>query len=383
MSLTKAYSRTTWENYPSDKTPLNETNLNHLEIGVDEIDNRVISLDTKKFDKTEAAGLIKSFELDKTTGIITITKYNGSVQTIDTLLEKIAVNFDFDSATQKLIITLDDGTTKEIDLSAFITQYEFLDSDTIAFTVDSAGKVKAIVKEGSIKEKHLQPNYLADIKTEVAKAEASKTAAAQSEANAKVSETNAKTSETNAKTSETNAATSASTATEKATAAGNSATSAANSAKTATEKATAAQASAEAAKTSETNAKISETNSKTSETNAKDSETIATEKATSATESATKSESYAVGGTNTRDGENTDNSKYYSEKAEASSNTAKEYLSKVEQAGADAVDVINNAVDVNTPAFSIDLSTGHLMYESTRFVFNVNNLGHLEWGLTV
>ena len=116
MSLTKAYNRTTWKNYPSDKTPLNETNLNHLEIGVDEIDNRVISLDTKKFDKTEAAGLIKSFELDKTTGIITITKYNGSVQTIDTLLEKIAVNFDFDSTTQKLIITLDDGTTKEIDL---------------------------------------------------------------------------------------------------------------------------------------------------------------------------------------------------------------------------------------------------------------------------
>ena len=46
-------------------------------------------------------------------------------------------------------VTLDDGTRKEIDLSAFITQYEFLDSDTIAFTVDSAGKVKAIVKESS------------------------------------------------------------------------------------------------------------------------------------------------------------------------------------------------------------------------------------------
>ena len=188
MSLTKAYSRTTWENYPSDKTPLNETNLNHLEIGVDEIDNRVISLDTTKFDKTEAAGLIKSFELDKATGIITVTKYNGSVQKIDTLLEKIAVNFDFDSTTQHLIITLDDGTRKEIDLSAFITQYEFLDSDTIAFTVDSAGKVKAIVKEGSILEKHLQPNYLADVKTEVAKAEASKTAASLSETNAKASE---------------------------------------------------------------------------------------------------------------------------------------------------------------------------------------------------
>lgn len=380
--MQKAYSKTNWENSPSDNTPLNEANLNHIESGIDEIDNRVITLDTTKFDKTAAAGLITNFELDKTTGIITITKYNGSVTTIDTLLEKIAVNFDFDETTQHLIITLDDGTKKEIDLSAFITQYEFLDSDTIAFTVDSAGKVKAIVKEGSILEKHLQPNYLADVKTEVAKAEASKTAAAQSETNAKVSETNAKTSETNAKTSETNAAASEKTATEKATEAANSATSATGSAATATQQAEAAKTSASAAKNSEDNAKTSETNAKTSETNAKASETTATQQATAAEESATKSESYAVGGTGTREGEDTDNSKYYSEKAEASSNTAKEYLSKVEQAGADAVDAINNAIDVNVPVFYVDESTGYLMYDSVRFVFNVKD-GYLEWGLSV
>ena len=280
--MNKAYSRTTWENYPSDNTPLNETNLNHLEIGVDEIDNRVISLDTKKFDKTEAAGLIKSFELDKKTGIITITKYNGSVQTIDTLLEKIAVNFDFDSATQKLIITLDDGTTKEIDLSAFITQYEFLDSDTIAFTVDSTGKVKAIVKEGSILEKHLQPNYLADVKTEVAKAEASKTAAALSE--------------------------------------------------------------------------------------------------TLATESASKSESYAVGGTGTRDNENTDNAKYYSEQAKAIRDSVPTYLSQIDATADEAIAKVNDALSSSTPTFQIDLTTGHLMYTGNRFNFQVNqDNGHLQW----
>lgn len=224
--MQKAYSRTTWENYPSDNTPLNETNLNHLEAGVDEIDNRVISLDTTKFDKTEAAGLIKSFELDTVTGIITITKYNGSVTTIDTLLEKIAVNFDFDAATQKIIITLDDGTTKEIDLSAFITQYEFLDSDTIGFTVDGAGKVTAIVKEGSIEEKHLRPNYLAEIKTEAAKAEASKTAAAESAKNAGISETNSAKSADEANTYAENASDKAGDANNSATAAYNAALSA-------------------------------------------------------------------------------------------------------------------------------------------------------------
>ena len=284
--MQNAYKRTYWEDYPSDKSPINADNLNKLSIATEEIDNRVITLNVEKFDKTEASKLIKNFELDKATGIITITYLSGATATIDTLLEKLAINFDFDEATQKIIITLDDGTVKEVDLSSFITEYEFLDSDTVAFTVDANGKVVAIVKEGSIEEKHLRPNYLADIKVEVAKAQSSATASA---------------------------------------------------------------------------------------TSSSESEN-----------SAIKAESYAVGGTATRLGEDTDNSKYYSEQSKASSETSKAYLDKVEQAGNEAVEKINNAVDVNTPNFAVDLSTGHLMYESTRFEFNVDEqTGHLKWGLAV
>lgn len=284
--MQKAYSRINWENYPSDRTPLNETNLNKLDVGVNELDNRVISLDSTKLDKTVASHLIKNFELDRETGVITITYLSGATVTIDTLLEKLAVNFDFDEATQKIIITLDDGTVKYVNLKSLITQYEFKDTDTVAFAVDADGNVSAIVKEGSIEEKHLRPNYLADIKVEVAKAQSSATASATS--------------------------------------------------------------------------------------------------ASASENSAIKAESYAVGGTATRLGEDTDNSKYYSEQSKASSETSKAYLDKVEQAGNEALDKINNAVDVNTPNFAVDLSTGHLMYESTRFVFDVNETtGHLEWGLTV
>ena len=93
-----------------------------------------------------------------------------------------------------MVITLDDGTTQNVDLSALITQYEFTDSDTIAFAIGSDGKVSAIVKEGSIQEKHLRPDYLADIKVESSKAVNSAT-------NAKTSETNAAKSATDAKDS--------------------------------------------------------------------------------------------------------------------------------------------------------------------------------------
>ena len=183
--------------------------------------------------------LVQDVEFEEKTGIITITKKNGSKITIDTQMEKIAVNFSYNAGTQQIILTLIDGTKQYIDLAALITQYEFLDSDTVAFSIDSTGKVSAIVKEASIQEKHLQPNYLADIKVEVAKAQANQSAAAKSESNAKASETAAAASESNAAAS------------------------------------------------------------------------------------ATKAQSYAVGGTNSRTGEDTDNAKYYSQQAEQSHLAAK------------------------------------------------------------
>lgn len=178
--MNKAYNRINWENYPSDATPLNDTNLNKLDSATDTIDDRVIALDTTKATKTEVSILVADVTFEESTGIITVTKKNGSVITIDTQMEKIAVNFTYDPTKEQIILTLIDGTKQYIDLSALITQYEFLDTDTVAFTIGTDGKVSAIVKEGSIEEKHLEPNYLAKIKVEAAKAETSRADAAAS-----------------------------------------------------------------------------------------------------------------------------------------------------------------------------------------------------------
>lgn len=178
--MNKAYSRINWENYPSDATPINKVNLNRLDSATDILDDRVITLDTTKATKTEVATLVADVTFEESTGIITITKKNGSKVTIDTQMEKIAVNFDYDPTTEQIMLTLIDGTKQYIDLSALITQYEFLDTDTVAFTIGTDGKVSAVVKEGSIEEKHLEPNYLAKIKGETAKAETSRADAAAS-----------------------------------------------------------------------------------------------------------------------------------------------------------------------------------------------------------
>ena len=162
-----------------------------MDLAIDNLDDRVVAMDASKVDLTRANELVKEILWDESNGTLTVIKMNGSRAVIDTKLEKLAVNFTYNPQTQQLVITLDDGTVQNVDLSALITQYEFLDSDTIAFEI-AGGKVKAIVKNGSITEDKLQPNFLADIKVESAKAVNSATNAKSSETNAAKSATDAK-----------------------------------------------------------------------------------------------------------------------------------------------------------------------------------------------
>ena len=178
--MQKIYSRINWENFPSEKTAVNESNLNKMDLAIDNLDDRVVAMDASKVDLTRANELVKEILWDESNGTLTVIKMNGSRAVIDTKLEKLAVNFTYNPQTQQLVITLDDGTVQNVDLSSLITEYEFLDSDTIAFEITD-GKVKAIVKNGSITEDKLQPNFLSDVKVEVAKAQASATAADASE----------------------------------------------------------------------------------------------------------------------------------------------------------------------------------------------------------
>lgn len=299
--MNKAHININWENYPSGNTPINDENLNKMDVSIDTIDDRVITLDTTKANKIEVAQLIKDISFDESTGVFTITKKDGSKFTIDTKLEKIAVNFAYDTELQQITLTLVDGTIERIDLSDFVTQYEFLDTDTITFSTDTYGNVSASIKEGSVEEKHLRPDYLAEIKVEAAKAQTSAENAAKSETNAKLSENAAKTSENNATTSKTAAATAASTASTKASEAATSATNAAN--------------SATAAATSASNADNSATSASNSAATATSKASEASTSANNARTYAKQSQSYAIGTGNARPNEATDNAKYYYEKS--------------------------------------------------------------------
>lgn len=227
-----------------------------------------------KSDKSVTDLHFKSVSFDAETGVFTFTKESGAYVTIDTVLEKVATNWQYNAETQSLVLTLADGTTQSVPLSAFITETEFTDSAQIAFSV-SNHIVTATVKAGSITDTMLSSALVAQLQGYVSAAANSATNAAQSE--------------TAAELYRTQAATSASTATTKASEAAQSATAAAGSATTAATQASSATSSA----------------------------VVATNKASDASDSATLAESYAKGGTGTREGENTDNAKYYKEQAAA------------------------------------------------------------------
>lgn len=182
--MQKAYNRINWENYPSEATALNETNLNRMDYGLNEVDNRVISLDTTKLDVNSANGLVQAVNINNQTGTITVTKMDGSTVSLETNLSKITTNWSYNQQTQQIVLIQSDGTPAYIDLSSLIQQNEFTDTTTIAFSVVS-GVVSANIKAHSITDEHLQTDYLADIRIAMSNAQA---AASSADANKTLSE---------------------------------------------------------------------------------------------------------------------------------------------------------------------------------------------------
>ena len=147
-------------------------------------------LDTKSADADVTAALalksdraatdlhVKSVSFNARTGAFTFTHEDGRQTVIDTALEKVATNWEYDADNQALALTLADGTIQLVPLSSFITETEFLDSGQIAFSV-SNHRVTATVKTGSITEAMLSSALAAQLRGYVQNAANSAAAAAQ------------------------------------------------------------------------------------------------------------------------------------------------------------------------------------------------------------
>lgn len=174
MAMNKVYTRINWEDYPSENTDLDAYNLNQMDSAIDALDNRIISQDALKVDKSAINGNIADWTMDETTGVITITKYDGEKIIFDLNIEKIPVGFSM-SDDGIITMTTEDGTQFKAYIGSMIPVLTFEDSATIAVSVTGTGKNKTYsfsIKTGSVTDAMLQPNYLADIRVESANASA-------------------------------------------------------------------------------------------------------------------------------------------------------------------------------------------------------------------
>lgn len=194
MSYASCYTRINWLNKSESlTTPLGKTNLNKMDKAIKTIDDEMVSIsaemvsmETSKVDYSQIKNMIVDFAYDDKTGVMTLTKYDGTSILVDTAIEKMAVNFTYDAKKQQLIVTLEDGSVQYVDLSALITQFEFDNTDTIAFMVGEDGQISASIRDGSITTAMLSSDILATIITAESKAVAAANTAAQSANNAAI-----------------------------------------------------------------------------------------------------------------------------------------------------------------------------------------------------
>lgn len=164
----KIYSLINWRNRPSTATALGATNLNRMDVAINTLDNRVIQLKADKLDVDVANLMVSSWVMDMNTYIITVTQLNGATKTYDLNLERIPVDISLDEVTGIMTFTYADGSKDSVNIADLIKATVYEESDTIAFTktfFNDVYHVTAIVKNGSIEARHLNPDYRADIQS--------------------------------------------------------------------------------------------------------------------------------------------------------------------------------------------------------------------------
>lgn len=365
MAFQPFHTLRNWMNLPSQKTAINATNLNYMDNSIKEADNRIVLLDAKKLDISTANLLVKSIVVDTNSGVITVTLLNGTVTTYDLDIERVIANFDI-TEDNVLVLTLADGTTKEIDLTKFVNT--FTSSATVSMKMQDR-VVTAEIIDGSVTMAKLDASIQTEFRQYMLDAQAARDAALQYQKFAKryaIGDSDFEGSETdNGKYYYEQAKTYAVTSTTNATAAAASAESAITQAAIATTKATNATASANSASADAqmasekaTTATQQATLATTKAQQASASEVTATTKAIEAADSASQSKRWAVGGVVSGDG--TDNSKYYCKQAQ---NYAK---------------VAQEVTDILYPDVFIDIDSGHLISEGgNNFSVSLDDNGHL------
>lgn len=167
---------------------------------------RYTKAETNAYVGQETNDLVSSVSVNLNTGVITVTKKDGTQDTFDTALEKVPATMALvdDSGKTYLVITNQDGSQTRTDVSKLIDTYTFVNSSEVSFSLGGSGNnrtVTASIRPNSIGPDRFTLEVTQALEQYNAESAASAEAAAASEQAAKTSEINAKKSETASKES--------------------------------------------------------------------------------------------------------------------------------------------------------------------------------------
>ena len=174
--MEKSYFPYTWKDKPSIESPINSVNLNHIESGINELDNRVVVLSQDKAEKAELANVFINFEFDEKTGVMTFTRLDGGKVEKDTAMEKIALNCYLEG--DNFVLELADGSKQTVSLSKFIDTYTFKSTDIIRMNVNGK-EISADIPDGKIPLEKLEATVMSAIRQYVLDAQTAKGVAEQ------------------------------------------------------------------------------------------------------------------------------------------------------------------------------------------------------------
>ena len=143
-----------------------------------DITNRYTKTQVDELVEEETGDLVADVGINLTTGVITITKKDGTTTTIDTAIEKVPATFEFvqDATNDKYYIEVTnvDGTSSQTEVTNLMNQYTFSSGDIVQFSTSKSGTtttVSATIKAGSITMTELNAavkNYFDELAAAVA-----------------------------------------------------------------------------------------------------------------------------------------------------------------------------------------------------------------------
>lgn len=158
---TKAYQPTLDANGKLVWSPVSETTVEGLQTLVSALQERVSAIENKEsaWDGavTDVAAIkakyIKEVAYAEDTGVFTFTLQDGTTKTVDLAIEKVVTNFVYDTENKNLVLTLADGSTQEVPMTAFIDDYTVeKDALQIQLAISSDNEISATIVDGSITE---------------------------------------------------------------------------------------------------------------------------------------------------------------------------------------------------------------------------------------